>query len=134
LLQKPELAPAHLASEPGTGAANANHEAEKRTDVFKPPYNPNLYVGELRDEEESNEYVVLVSGMHDPPHHHHLTNPIITLIDSSVVTRHDQRDTYAFAFVQLNKYSVVEEHFLLVTKGAFLVGTEVIAACFDAAF
>ncbi|KAH9979160.1 hypothetical protein BJV74DRAFT_780499 [Russula compacta] len=75
LLQKPELAPAHLASEPGTGAANANHEKEKRTDVFKPPYNPNLYVGELRDEEEGNEYVVL-----------------------------------------LNKYSVVEEHFLLITK------------------
>ena len=35
---------------------------ERRGDVFKPPYNPNLYVGELRDEEdEGTEYVVLVS-------------------------------------------------------------------------
>lgn len=30
-------------------------------DPFEPPYNPNLYVGELRDEEEGVEYVVLVS-------------------------------------------------------------------------
>lgn len=41
-------------------------EKEKRgDDVFKPPYNPNLYVGELRDEDEDGgegtEYVVLVS-------------------------------------------------------------------------
>lgn len=37
-------------------------EKEKRgDDVFKPPYNPNLYVGELRDEDEGTEYVVLVS-------------------------------------------------------------------------
>jgi sulfate adenylyltransferase (ADP) / ATP adenylyltransferase len=37
-------------------------EKEKRGgDVFKPPYNPNLYVGELRDEDEGTEYVVLVS-------------------------------------------------------------------------
>lgn len=119
MLQKPELAPAHFASEPGTGAANANHEKEKRTDVFKPPYNPNLYIGELRDEEEGNEYVVLVSGVHDHPititsltHHHHLDRSVCAV-------RHDRRDTYAFAFAQLNKYSVVEEHFLLVTKGVF---------------
>ncbi|KAI0270762.1 hypothetical protein BGY98DRAFT_1091270 [Russula aff. rugulosa BPL654] len=50
-------------------------EGEAGDDVFKPPYNPNLYVGELKDEDEGTEYVVL-----------------------------------------LNKYSVVEEHFLLVTK------------------
>ena len=37
-------------------------EKEKRgDDVFKPPYNPNLYVGELKDEDEGTEYVVLVS-------------------------------------------------------------------------
>ncbi|KAI0254039.1 ATP adenylyltransferase-domain-containing protein [Lactifluus subvellereus] len=69
LLHKPNLPKPHF--EPGA----ADHEKEKRTDVFKPPYNPNLYVGELQDEGEGTEYVVL-----------------------------------------LNKYSVVEEHFLMVTK------------------
>ncbi len=39
-----------------------DHEKEQRPDPFKPPYNPNLYVGELKDEEEGTEYVVLVSG------------------------------------------------------------------------
>ena len=34
----------------------------KRSDPFKSPYNSNLYVGELKDEEEGTEYVVLVSG------------------------------------------------------------------------
>jgi hypothetical protein len=34
---------------------------EGRGDAFKPPYNPNLYVGELQDEDEGTEYVVLVS-------------------------------------------------------------------------
>lgn len=38
-------------------------EKEKRGDVFKPPYNANLYVGELQDEEKGTEYVVLVSGL-----------------------------------------------------------------------
>ncbi|EIN11713.1 ATP adenylyltransferase [Punctularia strigosozonata HHB-11173 SS5] len=47
----------------------------KKPDPFAPPYIPNLYVGELRDEEEGQEYVVL-----------------------------------------LNKFCVVPEHFLLVTK------------------
>ncbi|THH16184.1 hypothetical protein EW146_g4410 [Bondarzewia mesenterica] len=46
-----------------------------KTDPFQPPYDPNLYVGELKDEEEGTEYVVL-----------------------------------------LNKFSVVPNHFLLVTK------------------
>ncbi|KAH8990532.1 HIT-like domain-containing protein [Lactarius akahatsu] len=69
LLQKPPLPTPHFE------VATGDHEKEKRTDPFQPPYNPNLYVGELKDEEEGTEYVVL-----------------------------------------LNKYSVVEEHFLLVTK------------------
>lgn len=43
-------------------ATLTEREKEKRGgDVFKPPYNPNLYVGELRDEDEGTEYVVLVS-------------------------------------------------------------------------
>lgn len=65
LLQKPSLPTPHF----DLGAE------KKQSDPFKPPYNPNLYVGELKDEEEGTEYAVL-----------------------------------------LNKYSVVEEHFLLVTK------------------
>ncbi len=36
-------------------------KGKRGDDVFKPPYNPNLYVGELRDEDEGTEYVVLVS-------------------------------------------------------------------------
>ncbi|KIM45312.1 hypothetical protein M413DRAFT_337714 [Hebeloma cylindrosporum] len=44
-------------------------------DPFAPPYNPNLYIGELKDEESEEEFVVV-----------------------------------------LNKYSVVPQHFLLVTK------------------
>lgn len=54
-MQKPDFPAPHFES--GAG----NHEKEKRADVFKPPYNPNLHVGELRDEEEGTEYVVLVS-------------------------------------------------------------------------
>ncbi|KAF8482888.1 ATP adenylyltransferase-domain-containing protein [Russula ochroleuca] len=73
LLQKPEM-PTPQFDASGREKANLK-EKEKRGDVFEPPYNPNLYVGELQDEEEGAEYVVL-----------------------------------------LNKYSVVEEHFLLVTK------------------
>jgi ATP adenylyltransferase len=53
LLQKPDLPTPHF--EP------ADDQKVKRADVFKPPYNPNLYVGELRDEEEGTEYAVLVS-------------------------------------------------------------------------
>jgi len=38
-------------------------DKERRRDVFEPPYNPNLYVGELQDAEEGTEYVVLVSEL-----------------------------------------------------------------------
>jgi sulfate adenylyltransferase (ADP) / ATP adenylyltransferase len=56
-LQTPHFEP------PGDANAGAgdDHEKKKHTDVFSSPYNPNLYVGELRDEEEGREYVVLVS-------------------------------------------------------------------------
>ena len=52
LLQKPSSPIPHF----------VQGEKEKRSDPFKSPYNPNLYVGELKDEEEGTEYVVLVSG------------------------------------------------------------------------
>ncbi|KAJ7141498.1 ATP adenylyltransferase-domain-containing protein [Mycena epipterygia] len=63
LQKKPHLPTPHFAAE------------SKLQDPFEAPYNPNLYIGELRDEDNTEDYVVL-----------------------------------------LNKYSVVPQHFLLVTK------------------
>ena len=59
MLQKPDNPTPHFE------AGSADHQKEKGADVFKPPYNPNLYVGELQDEDEeqSTGYVVLVSGV-----------------------------------------------------------------------
>ena len=56
LLQKPPLPTPHF------NLGTAECEEKKQSDPFKSPYNPNLYVGELKDEEEGTEYVVLVSG------------------------------------------------------------------------
>ncbi|KAI0062878.1 ATP adenylyltransferase [Artomyces pyxidatus] len=64
LLQKPTLPTPHF-----------NQTSNDKLDPFKAPYNPNLYVGELKDDEEGVEYVVL-----------------------------------------LNKFSVVSNHILLITK------------------
>ncbi|KAJ7647046.1 ATP adenylyltransferase-domain-containing protein [Roridomyces roridus] len=64
LQHKPHLPTPHF---------TAQDSQKKLQDPFLPPYNPNLYIGELQQEQE--EYVVL-----------------------------------------LNKYSVVPQHFLLVTK------------------
>ncbi|KAJ6500173.1 ATP adenylyltransferase-domain-containing protein [Mycena vitilis] len=58
-----------------TAQDNAPAPSTKGSDPFLPPYNPNLYIGELRDDDNAEDYVVL-----------------------------------------LNKYSVVPQHFLLVTK------------------
>ncbi len=42
-------------------AKHAQLSEEGRTfDPFAPPYVPNLYIGELKDEEEGDEYAVLV--------------------------------------------------------------------------
>lgn len=42
---------------------------EKPHDPFSPPYNPNLFVGYLRNEEQEQEYVVLVSAIsYESPH------------------------------------------------------------------
>jgi sulfate adenylyltransferase (ADP) / ATP adenylyltransferase len=61
LLHKPRLQTPHF--EPADGGVGTGDEQEKKkhTDPFSSPYNPNLYVGELRDEGEGKEYVVLVS-------------------------------------------------------------------------
>lgn len=39
---------------------------EKPVDPFMPPYNKGLYIGELKDELEDKEYVVLVSSVSAP--------------------------------------------------------------------
>lgn len=57
-----------------------------------PPYNENLHVGELRDEDSGDEYVVLVC---------------------SIRTMQPDNQPY----VQMNKFSVVPNHFLLISKG-----------------
>jgi len=69
LQNKPHLPTPHFTAQVGTPSE------KKAFDPFEPPYNANLYVGELRDEDNAEDYVVL-----------------------------------------LNKYSVVAQHFLLVTK------------------
>ncbi|KAJ7282976.1 ATP adenylyltransferase-domain-containing protein [Mycena rebaudengoi] len=69
------LCPA-LANKPHLPTPNFTAQGTlKPHDPFEPPYNKNLYVGELQDKENEQDYVVL-----------------------------------------LNKYSVVPEHFLMVTK------------------
>ncbi|KAJ8514388.1 hypothetical protein ONZ45_g8050 [Pleurotus djamor] len=80
---------------PSTGVDNAAGDGASATsgnkgtvfDPFAPPYNANLFVGELRDELDGEEYVVL-----------------------------------------LNKYSVVPDHFLLVTKELVLAYSILVAA------
>ncbi|KAF8210649.1 HIT-like domain-containing protein [Mycena galopus ATCC 62051] len=68
LQNKPNLPTPHF-------TAQDNTPSQKKADPFEPPYNQNLFIGELRDEDNAEDYVVL-----------------------------------------LNKYSVVPQHFLLVTK------------------
>lgn len=63
-------------------------------DPFAPPYNINLHVGDLKDEESQEEFVVLV-------------RKVVRL----------KRFTDYFFDIQLNKFSVIPQHFLLVTKG-----------------
>ncbi|CAA7261732.1 unnamed protein product [Cyclocybe aegerita] len=77
LQHKPALPTPHFdagASDTGIAVQGANRKL-KTFDPFAPPYNPNLYVADLKDQETEENYVVL-----------------------------------------LNKFSVVPQHFLLVTK------------------
>lgn len=66
-------------------------------DPFTPPYNPNLYVGEIKDEESQEEFIILV-------------RKVMSFIEWLQPTRLGN-------FWQLNKFSVVAHHFLMVTKG-----------------
>lgn len=73
LQKKPALPAPHFEVE--TTATDVAQDSDKKVDPFAPPYNDQLYVGDLKDEMTEEEFVVL-----------------------------------------LNKYSVVPNHFLLVTK------------------
>ncbi|KAL5485097.1 APA2 [Sanghuangporus weigelae] len=77
LQQKPRLPTPHFDDEQSAHEHGAYRvdKHPKKPDPFAPPYIPNLLVGELRDEEEGEEFAIL-----------------------------------------LNKYSVVPNHFLMVTK------------------
>ncbi|KAI0746049.1 HIT-like protein [Earliella scabrosa] len=51
------------------GAPTAQEQEKKRPDPFAPPYVPNLLLGEVRDEFEGHEYVVLFNKFSVVPHH-----------------------------------------------------------------
>ncbi|KAG5647029.1 hypothetical protein DXG03_001399 [Asterophora parasitica] len=74
LQKKPELPTPDLEHNPVAKAAQADERETKRVDPFLPPYNPNLHIGDLK-EEDGAEYVLL-----------------------------------------LNKYALLPDHFLLVTR------------------
>ena len=46
----------------GAGTSEPKKEDKKPHDPFAPPYVPNLLLGEVRDELEGYEYVLLVSA------------------------------------------------------------------------
>jgi len=50
-------------------AADAAFDSGKVSDPFAPPYNPNLYVGEMKDDESQEEFVVLLNKYSVIPHH-----------------------------------------------------------------
>jgi len=65
LLHKPTLPTPHFDSSNDRTSINNG----KQKDPFKPPYNPNLLVGELKDENEGTEYVILLNKYSVVPHH-----------------------------------------------------------------
>lgn len=54
LQQKPQLPTPHFSDE--------SKLPSEKPDPFAPPYTPTLYLGDIKDEEEGLEYVVLVSS------------------------------------------------------------------------
>lgn len=59
LQNKPALPTPHFDAKGDERRATLGKEG-KKFDPFAPPYVPNLYVGDLKDEDEGDEYVVLV--------------------------------------------------------------------------
>ncbi|KAF9529232.1 ATP adenylyltransferase-domain-containing protein [Crepidotus variabilis] len=67
LLHKPTLPTPHFdAADVGVAAHGSRG---KVFDPFAPPYNENLYVGELQDQETQEEFVVLLNKFSVVPHH-----------------------------------------------------------------
>ncbi|CDO72749.1 hypothetical protein BN946_scf184994.g1 [Trametes cinnabarina] len=62
---KPKLPPPDFSAD----APTAEQQEKKRHDPFAPPYVPNLYLGEVRDEAEGNEYVILFNKYSIVPNH-----------------------------------------------------------------
>ncbi|KAL1941971.1 hypothetical protein VTO73DRAFT_6501 [Trametes versicolor] len=50
-------------------APAVEEKEKKKPDPFAPPYVPNLYLGEVRDAEEGDEYVILFNKYSVQPHH-----------------------------------------------------------------
>ena len=71
---KPNLPSPHL--DPDEDAKKAGKGS--KPDPFAPPYNQNLYIGEVIDEEEDAEYVVLVR-------HFYLLSGVLKLCDGDVM-------------------------------------------------
>ncbi|TDL26199.1 hypothetical protein BD410DRAFT_813168 [Rickenella mellea] len=65
LQKKPKLPTPHF--EPSVPAGDGGNR--KKDDPFAPPYIPALFVGELRDDEEGDEYVVLLNKYSVVPSH-----------------------------------------------------------------
>ena len=65
----------------------------KKSDPFAPPYVPNLHVGELKDEQEGDEYVVLVRHRHSSLQMDMFTNVKET---SSLTSSQSCRNTFCW--------------------------------------
>ena len=60
LQDKPHLPPPDFSTGEKKEEEGTQTQTEKKRDPFAPPYVPNLLLGEVRDELEGREYVVLV--------------------------------------------------------------------------
>ncbi|KAL6310408.1 ATP adenylyltransferase-domain-containing protein [Sparassis latifolia] len=65
LQQKPSLPTPHF----DPAAEGKPVGKARKPDPFAPPYIPNLYLGEIRDEEDDSEYVILLNKYSVVPHH-----------------------------------------------------------------
>ncbi|TFK23950.1 ATP adenylyltransferase [Coprinopsis marcescibilis] len=65
LQHKPALPTPHFDSV----ATNVGTDANKKFDPFAPPYNPQLYLGDIGDDETDNVFVILLNKYSVVPHH-----------------------------------------------------------------
>ncbi|KAI0821707.1 ATP adenylyltransferase-domain-containing protein [Trametes gibbosa] len=69
LQDKPPLPTPDFSADADAAPAERQEEEKKRPDPFAPPYVPNLYLGEVRDEADGDEYVILFNKYSVVPHH-----------------------------------------------------------------